>query len=547
MKNEYPKVGEICPPCENAPKIEENPQKSSDLPEKMQAAAPDAAQEPAAGMPGGIPAETRCAEPAAKNPPPDAAPPVMQRKEEPASRLDAVFAGVFFVVAWLFWRMQNSLGQPWFYNRGMTQNIGVFWFTLIFVSVVLCWLYRSGHRPAGESWFWLCILIALGGAFALPYGGDLLGAVHYLALLAAASYWVLSASGRLISGEKSSNFLFFDVLHMTFVLPWCNFGRLFAIVHSWFRQCRSRRAQQKKQGQAKKSGGFGAALAGLGVAAMFLMIVMPQLFLADAGFEALWDSMFAGIAAWLNRWLLTDWLETVLVQLVFTIPTAMYLYGLVYGCIHGRYLEHTDSIQDPQIAQGLRIVPRITANIALAVLCGVYAVFLAVQANYLFHAFFGTLPQGFSYAEYARSGFFELCRVAAVNLCILLGANSLCRTPRSENKALRRLNILLSALTLLLLTTAAAKMGLYIYAYGLTEKRVLVSVFLIWLAAVFTAVIVMQLRRVELVRFAVILGAVMFTLLCLLPVGRGIQAYNDFFCKNEPVLTEPYEYSGDYA
>ena len=84
----------------------------------------------------------------------------------------------------------------------------------------------------------------------------------------------------------------------------------------------------------------------------------------------------------------------------------------------------------------------------------------------------------------------------------------------------------LLALTLLLLATAAAKMALYIAAYGLTVKRVLASVFLVWMACVFVCVILRQFRTVALVRVAVFLGAVLFALLCVLPVGDGISTYN---------------------
>ena len=158
--------------------------------------------------------------------------------------------------------------------------------------------------------------------------------------------------------------------------------------------------------------------------------------------------------------------------------------------------------------------------------------FIAVQAKYLFGAFWGALPQGFSYAEYARQGFFELCRVATVNIVILLAANMLSRRQIDENRLLRACNTAVSVLTLLLLATAASKMGLYIFAYGLTVKRVLVSVFLVWLAVVFIFVIVRQHRMLPLVPLAVFTGAVLFTLLCVLPVQQGIMAYNRMRVEN---------------
>ena len=114
-----------------------------------------------------------------------------------------------------------------------------------------------------------------------------------------------------------------------------------------------------------------------------------------------------------------------------------------------------------------------------------------------------------------------MCRVAAINIVILLAANVMSRAQAAENCLLRVCNTALSALTLLLLATAAAKMALYIAAYGLTVKRVLASVFLVWMACVFVCVILRQFRTV-----AVFLGAVLFALLCVLPVGDGISTYN---------------------
>ena len=200
--------------------------------------------------------------------------------------------------------------------------------------------------------------------------------------------------------------------------------------------------------------------------------------------------------------------------------------GLVYGAVRGRRACVYDKKEVCAVQRGLRFAPRSTVLTALFVLCAVYLLFISMQAKYLFGAFWGALPEGFSYSEYARQGFFELCRVAAINIVILLAANVMSRAQAAENCLLRVCNTALSALTLLLLATAAAKMALYIAAYGLTVKRVLASVFLVWMACVFVCVILRQFRTVALVRVAVFLGAVLFALLCVLPVGDGISTYN---------------------
>ena len=78
-------------------------------------------------------------------------------------------------------------------------------------------------------------------------------------------------------------------------------------------------------------------------------------------------------------------------------------------------------------------------------------------------------------------------------------------------------------MTLLLIAVAMTKMGLYMRAYLLTEKRVLVTVFLVWLAAVFALLWASMRRRIEVVRLSMLLGAALFTLLCALPIPAWIE------------------------
>ncbi|MBD9256061.1 MAG: GNAT family N-acetyltransferase [Ruthenibacterium lactatiformans] len=263
---------------------------------------------------------------------------------------------------------------------------------------------------------------------------------------------------------------------------------------------------------------------GVALALLCLCFVLPLLMAADDGFASLLSGFVGRLAAWFSGWR-DSWTEFV-VKVFFALPTALYLYGLVYGAVRGRRACVYDKKEVCAVQRGLRFAPRSTVLTALFVLCAVYLLFISMQAKYLFGAFWGALPEGFSYSEYARQGFFELCRVAAINIVLLLAANVMSRAQAAENCLLRVCNTALSALTLLLLATAAAKMALYIAAYGLTVKRVLASVFLVWMACVFVCVILRQFRTVALVRVAVFLGAVLFALLCVLPVGDGISTYN---------------------
>lgn len=438
--------------------------------------------------------------------------------------LDILAAAVFFAVGWLFWEWQFWGWQLW--DGWMPfSSLGTALFTVLYAVVVLGYVYAAGRRPARESWFWLAVLLGLGLVYALPYGGGLLGALHYGMLLLVAVYWTLCAAGRLEKGQ-TSNWLAFDVFSAAFILPWGNFMRLLAALLCGLKQLRARLRAARKNRSGRGGRQIWGVLGGIAAAGVCLCAVLPSLMAADDGFAAVMHTMGSMLNSALFDW---DISPEIFLKLFFAVPTAQFLYGLAYGAVRGRRLGWYDQKEVCSMQRGARFAPRATVLTALAALCAVYLLFLSMQAKYLFGAFWGALPEGFSYSEYARQGFFELCRVAAINIVILLCANIFSRQQAGENRYLRLGNIALSVLTLLLLVTAASKMGLYIVVQGLTVKRVLVSVFLVWMAVVFVCIIVRQFRPVQLVRISVLVGAVLFTALCVLPVEDGIVAYNTAF------------------
>ena len=89
---------------------------------------------------------------------------------------------------------------------------------------------------------------------------------------------------------------------------------------------------------------------------------------------------------------------------------------------------------------------------------------------------------GLTYAEYARSGFFQLVAVAAIALAVLLTIDSFTGSPSDRSR--RRL-VLLSevviALTLVVVVSALRRLDLYENAYGLTMLRLYAAVFVGWI------------------------------------------------------------------
>lgn len=98
---------------------------------------------------------------------------------------------------------------------------------------------------------------------------------------------------------------------------------------------------------------------------------------------------------------------------------------------------------------------------------------------------------GLTYAEYARSGFWQLSAVSILTLAVIL---AVLRWSSHETAADRRwLRILLSAVSVLALVivgSALARMWTYQQAYGFTVLRLLVEVCELWVGLVYVLVLV---------------------------------------------------------
>ena len=155
--------------------------------------------------------------------------------------------------------------------------------------------------------------------------------------------------------------------------------------------------------------------------------------------------------------------------------------------------------------------------------------FIIIQFRYFFAGETNITLDGFTYAEYARRGFFELVAVSIISLGLYYTLNMV--TKRAERKVKRIFSVLGTLLMLqvaCMLLSAFQRLSLYEAAYGFTTLRTITHIFMIWLGVLLTAAVVMeifnQFRRLALVLFLVIIG---FTLtLNLLNVDKFIAQRN---------------------
>ena len=111
-----------------------------------------------------------------------------------------------------------------------------------------------------------------------------------------------------------------------------------------------------------------------------------------------------------------------------------------------------------------------------------FAAFTAVQFTYLFGGRTYAALENFTYANYARNGFFELVAVAVLSLSLSLSLNWITR--RESKRQIRFFNGLSSLMigfVFVMLVSAFQRMRLYEAAFGYTELRLIVYTFMIWL------------------------------------------------------------------
>lgn len=125
--------------------------------------------------------------------------------------------------------------------------------------------------------------------------------------------------------------------------------------------------------------------------------------------------------------------------------------------------------------------------VPLVALNALFAVFVAIQLTVLFGGRRHVLTTaGLGYAEYARSGFWQLLVAAGLTLGVIAAAVHWGRPETARDRAWARALLgLLCAFTIVVLASALRRLDLYEDAYGLTRLRLIVHTTLLWFVALF--------------------------------------------------------------
>lgn len=228
-----------------------------------------------------------------------------------------------------------------------------------------------------------------------------------------------------------------------------------------------------------KSGGTGARLAGSVLAGMVLLAVFGSLF-AGA------DAAFARMAS--------DLLPTLDGGSTFRRVVLFAVAGL--GTAGACYLLAGPVGLDGPVAGPRMCLRRVEWVLPVGALVVLFTSFVLVQLVALFGGDAYVLrTAGLTYADYARSGFWQLLTVTVLTLAVIAAAARWAPTTTVADRAwLRGLLGALACLTLVIVASALTRMWSYQQAYGFTVLRLLVETCELWLGLVYLVVIIAGVR-----------------------------------------------------
>lgn len=204
-----------------------------------------------------------------------------------------------------------------------------------------------------------------------------------------------------------------------------------------------------------------------------LLVFVPLLASADAAFATLLSSALPTTSA-----------EPVVVFLAVGLGTV----GACYLIVKPPPLDD-DSVP-------ARTVARRDWALPVGALVVLFAAFVAVQITTLFGGDDHVLATaGLTYAQYARSGFWQLLVVTVLTLAVIVVVGQVAVRDEPEDRRLLRLLLgALGVLTLVIVASALTRMWVYQQAYGFTVLRVLVSACELWLGVVYLLVLAAGVR-----------------------------------------------------
>lgn len=406
------------------------------------------------------------------------------------SLVEKIAAVAIFPISYAYSNFAYSIGKE------MKISFGIF--VICFMALAEAMFFK--RKRTVESWIFLVLTIvaAVSGCFTLSnVWGDGLP-IFFTHLFAA--YWVLCRSDRLAEGETSHMFLW-DGITAFFVMTFKN-------IHQDIRAIISIFARSEKE-EGKKRNVWGA-LIGIVLGIILLCIAVSCLKKADDNFGQMMDTVA-------NVFRIEVSFDFVL-KCVTSIFFAMYFYGLLGGC----YRETTEHVVQrgnniKKVIAALKKVPGVIWVILIGFFTVFYLLFFGLQGSYLFDAFSMTLPTQYTFSEYARKGFGDMCGVMVVNLIVtwLSTRTGFIGENKGLAKAVKIAVVILTIESTFFAVIAGLKLLMYINAYGFTPLRLQSAWLVVVLAYACVCILISVLGGKKTAKYWFIGSSVSLAALCL--------------------------------
>ena len=429
---------------------------------------------------------------------------------------DGIFAILFFALSYLY--------VQWTYPFRPALSTALF--VLLFVIIGTVYGKACGFNQSRKSIPYLAILL-LGAVRFVVFDNDLPGVMLYMFITFMAVYWVGVFAKKRIGADNGKDYIsslfVWDIFNQLLNVPFSHFSCAFVSIKSSF-------------GKGRNSSTSGQILIGILICIPVAFVVISLLASADTAFDnlmgILYDMFFGKIYSSVIRFFIA-------------IPVWCYFFGLFYGNLRNKNFK---GITDENVQNARKYMckmPKATAYTVLTVINLIYILFFVSQSAYLFSGFSNLLPAEFTYSQYARKGFFELCVIAFINFGItylsfvIVERNSEGKRP----KALTVQTMLLSVFTLLLIATALSKMAMYIDCYGLTRLRIYASWFMVMLFIIFIIIIAKSAVNFNAPKAAFAVFCICLFTLCFSNIDGYMTKYNiSRFEKGTLDTFSPYDY-----
>jgi len=274
----------------------------------------------------------------------------------------------------------------------------------------------------------------------------------------------------------------------------------------------------KNIGKIKTNSELGKVLKGILFALPILMVILILLSSADMIFNYYLSSVFIIFGNFQ--------LSHLVIHLIIIILFFLYIFGFIWSFKYEGIYESSEGKLKVNF-EVLTVMP------ILLMLNGVYLMFTVIQFSYLYGGGSTELPSSFTYAEYARRGFFELVTVTVINFTIILCT---IKFMKRENTKLEKCNnaflSLLIVFTLNMIFSAHYKMSLYENTYGYTYLRVFVHIFMMLLFILFIIALAgIWVRKTPITKLCIISSLIMYVVLNYINVDvfivkKNIELYN---------------------